>query len=227
MTSDDSLIYRSYFYRFSSQVVHTGSWIRAKPIDLWPIDKRIIGSHNQHRIQRKHNKLNLLQDTGVDIISDNNENDDDIQTTAPNRNCNLSAWHRSYLRSDQRCEIVAHTINSDCPLKLQKKNGKRDYDILNCFPWPFHTCLLGHQLCSWQQQYCPKTDYQKSYQIHQLYPLKIWFWCNEIILRFKTRRPRVGPEHLYYVCLSVCVSVCHTYGQRQGCRKWRDRKSVV
>ena len=34
------------------------------------------------------------------------------------------------------------------------------------------------------------------------------------ILRFKTRRPRVGPEHLYYVCLSVCVSVCHTYGQR-------------
>ena len=55
------------------------------------IQKGIIGCHYQYRIQRKHNKLNLLQDTGVDIIIDNNENDDDIQTTAPNRNCNLSA----------------------------------------------------------------------------------------------------------------------------------------
>ena len=55
------------------------------------IQNSFIGCHNQYRIQRKHNKLNLLQDTGVDIITDYNENDDDIQTTAPNRNCNLSA----------------------------------------------------------------------------------------------------------------------------------------
>ena len=55
------------------------------------IQNGIIGCHNQYRIQRKHNKLNPLQDTGVDIIIDSNENDDDIQTTAPNRNCNLSA----------------------------------------------------------------------------------------------------------------------------------------
>ena len=41
------------------------------------IQNGIIGSHNQRRLRRKYNKLNSLQDTGIDIVIDNNENDDD------------------------------------------------------------------------------------------------------------------------------------------------------
>ena len=37
----------------------------------------IIGSHNDHRITRLFDKLNSFQDTGIDIIIDNNENDND------------------------------------------------------------------------------------------------------------------------------------------------------
>ena len=42
------------------------------------IQNGIIGSHNERRLRRKDNKLNSLQDTGIDIVIDNNENDDDI-----------------------------------------------------------------------------------------------------------------------------------------------------
>ena len=41
------------------------------------IQNGIIGSHNQRRLRRKYNKLNSLQDTGIDIVIDNNENEHD------------------------------------------------------------------------------------------------------------------------------------------------------
>lgn len=46
-----------------------------KPAYLWHhtpetilINNGIIGSHNDHRLKRKDNKENSLQDTGIDII---------------------------------------------------------------------------------------------------------------------------------------------------------------
>ena len=43
------------------------------------IKNGIIGSHNDHRLTRQYNKVNSLQDKGIDIIIDNNENDDYIE----------------------------------------------------------------------------------------------------------------------------------------------------
>ena len=43
------------------------------------IQNGIIGSHNDQRLIRQYNKVNLLQDKGIDIIIDNNENDDYIE----------------------------------------------------------------------------------------------------------------------------------------------------
>jgi hypothetical protein len=46
-----------------------------KPAYLWHhtpetilIDNGIIGSHNEHRLKRKDNNENSLQDTGIDVI---------------------------------------------------------------------------------------------------------------------------------------------------------------
>ena len=46
-----------------------------KPAYLWNdtpetilLDNNIIGSHNDHRIKRKENKINNLVDTGIDVI---------------------------------------------------------------------------------------------------------------------------------------------------------------
>ena len=37
------------------------------------IEHNIIGSHNEHRLRRKENKLNPLHDTGIDIIQVNED----------------------------------------------------------------------------------------------------------------------------------------------------------
>ena len=70
------------------------------------IQNGIIGSHNDHRITRQRNKLNSLQDTGIDIIIDNNENDiendnendieNDIENDNDRKHCSIVQCKNGY-----------------------------------------------------------------------------------------------------------------------------------
>ena len=64
------------------------------------IQNGIIGSHNDHRLTRQYNKVNLLQDTGIDIIIDNNENDDNIKY------CSIVQCKNGYKKGNVQWQLV-------------------------------------------------------------------------------------------------------------------------
>ena len=64
------------------------------------IQNGIIGSHNDHRLTRQYNKVNSLQDKGIDIIIDNNENDDYIEY------CSIVQCKSGYKKSKLQWQLV-------------------------------------------------------------------------------------------------------------------------
>ena len=58
------------------------------------------GSHNDHRLTRQYNKVNSLQDTGIDIIIDNNENDDGIKY------CSIVQCKNGYKKGKSQWRLV-------------------------------------------------------------------------------------------------------------------------